>query len=121
MVKTRKSYRLSTSNGPIDLRLLVSVILLVIFGLIMVYDSSIVQAFKDFGDKYLYIKQQLIWVILGFGAMWFFSKFDYRILRQISLPFFLIAMILLLAVLIPGLGVNFVLAYLWLKLRPVTF
>ncbi len=118
--RRRKSYRLSTSNGPVDISMLVAVILLVIFGLIMVYDSSVVQAFKDFGDKYLYIKQQLIWVFLGLGAMWFFSKLDYSFLRQIALPFFVVSVILLLAVLIPGLGVNVGGAHRWLKIGPAT-
>jgi cell division protein FtsW len=118
--KHRKSYRLSTTHGPWDLSLLVAVILLVIFGLIMVYDSSVVQAFKDHGDKYFYIKQQLIWVILGLGGMWFFSKLDYSLLKKIALPFFILGIVLLLAVLVPGLGVTASGAHRWLKLGPAS-
>lgn len=104
----------------IDLGLLVTVFVLVIFGLIMVYDASVVQAYKDYGNKYFYIRQQLIWVVLGFFFLWFFSKFDYRNLRILALPIFAVSILLLLAVLIPGLGVNAGGAHRWLSLGFVT-
>src|SRR5258708_7897805 len=80
------------STHSIDRSLLLVVVLLVVFGLIAVYDSSVVQAFKDFGDKYYYIKQQLIWVVLGFIALGFFAKFDYHYLKVFALPFFIFAL-----------------------------
>jgi cell division protein FtsW len=109
-----------TKKSKIDLGILLSVSALVIFGLIMVYDASVVQAYKDFGDKYFYIKQQLIWVGLGFFFLWFFSKFDYRNLKFFSLPMLLVSVLLLLAVFIPGLGVNAGGAHRWLSLGFVT-
>src|SRR5947209_4097884 len=75
-------------HKPIDSMMLLVVGILVLLGLIMVYESSVVQAYKDFGDQYYYIKQQLIWVILGFGALTFFAKLDYRYLKAIAVPFF---------------------------------
>lgn len=104
----------------IDLSILSTVFALVIFGLIMVYDSSVVQAFKDFGDKYYYIKQQLVWVFLGIFAITFFAFFDYHHFRKLSPIIFLSSIILLLAVLIPGLGVSAGGAHRWLKLGPFT-
>jgi cell division protein FtsW (lipid II flippase) len=38
-------------EGGIDLPLLISVLILVLIGLIMVYDASVIQAYRDFGDK----------------------------------------------------------------------
>ncbi len=98
-----------------DRGLFITVCILTLFGLIMVYDSSTVQAFQDFGDKYFYIKQQLIWVVLGFGALGFFSILDYHHLHKIALPFFAFALLLLLAVYVPGLGVAAGGAQRWLK------
>ena len=79
-----------------DKSLFVSVLILTLFGLIMVYDSSTVQAYASFGDKYVYIRQQLLWVAMGFGALGFFSLFDYHNLQKIALPFFVFAFFLLL-------------------------
>src|SRR5260221_8751622 len=112
----RKHFKSTTHSGSIDLPLLITVIILVVLGLIMVYDSSVAQAFKDFGDNYFYIKQQLVWVVLGLLAMFFFSKFNYHFLKGLSLPIFAFALILLLAVLIPGLQVEGGGAHRWLKL-----
>lgn len=110
----------SSRSGPIDLPVLFAVLALVLFGLIMVYDSSVAQAFKDFSDKYFYIKQQLIWVILGLIALLFFSRFNYHFLKKIAFPFFGFSLLLLLAVLIPGLRVEGGGAHRWLNLGLVT-
>src|SRR3989344_5375051 len=100
----------------IDIPILSAVFILVTFGLLMVYDSSVVQAFKDYGDKYIYIKQQLVWVALGIVALLFFSFFDYHNLRRLALPMFLFSILLLLAVFIPGFGIAAGGAHRWLNL-----
>src|SRR5688572_14753406 len=93
-----------TQQKRIDWSLIATVFALVGFGLIMVYDSSVIQAFKDYNDKYFYIKQQLIWVGLGLFGLIFASFFNYQNYRKLALPMFLFSFLLLLAVLIPGLG-----------------
>lgn len=103
----------------LDLSILFIVLGLVIFGLIMVYDSSVVQAFKDYGDKYYYIKQQLVWVGLGLFSLTFFSFFDYHFFKKLALPIFLASLLMLLAVGIPGLGVSAGGAHRWLKIGSI--
>src|SRR3989344_716571 len=115
-ISTIHSHRNIGTGHGLDLQILVTVILLVIFGLIMVYDSSVVQAFKDYGDNYFYIRQQLIWVVLGFVALTFFSFFNYRNLRFFASLMLVGSIILLLAVFIPGLGVSAGGAHRWLNL-----
>lgn len=100
--------------------LLGSVLLLSLFGLLMVYDASQFEAFRDFGDNYYYIKQQLIWVVLGFCALGFFSIFDYRRWQKLSLPMFIISLGMLLLVFIPGLGVSAGGAHRWLRIFGMT-
>lgn len=104
----------------IDVPILITVVALVVIGLIMVYDSSVIQAHRDYGDKYFYIKQQFVWVVLGFLSLTFFASFDYRHLRKFGLPGFILSIILLLAVLVPGLGVQSGGAHRWLRLGFVT-
>lgn len=110
----------STHSKNFDLPLLFSVLILSLFGLVMVYDASVVQAFKDYGNKYFYIKQQLIWMGLGLSFTFFFSFFDYHNFRKLSLPFFVISFLLLVAVFIPGLGVSAGGAHRWLKIGSLT-
>lgn len=104
----------------LDIPLLLAVVTLLTVGLVMVYDVSSLHAYRDFGDKYYYIKQQLIWAFLGTSFLIFFSFFDYHFLKKFALPFFVASFLLLLAVFVPGLGVESGGAHRWLRLGPVT-
>src|SRR3989337_87507 len=83
-----------------DYWLISATAVLVIVGLLTIYDASVVAAARDFGDKLYYFKNQAIWVFLGLGALVFFSFFNYQKLLKAS-PFVLfLSIILLIAVLI---------------------
>lgn len=112
--------RISVQGHSGDLMLLGGVIILSIFGLLMVYDASQFEAFKDLGDKYYFIKQQLIWVVLGFASLGFFSVFDYRRLQKFAPILFVLSLILLLLVFVPGLGSAAGGAHRWLKIAGFT-
>lgn len=114
------SLTLKKNQPKPDLITLGIVIVLTLIGLVLVYDSSVVQAFKDYGDKYYYIKQQLIWAILGFAGLTFFTFFNYRNFLRYSKPILLLSLLLLCAVFIPGLGVSAGGAHRWLKLGIIT-
>ncbi|MEK7559293.1 MAG: putative lipid II flippase FtsW [Patescibacteria group bacterium] len=105
----------------IDLVLLLSVIFLTLFGLFMIYDASSFSAFRDFSDKYHYVKGQSVWVVLGFLLMGFFSFFDYKKLYNLALPVLLFAIGLLVLVFIPGVGVHLLGARRWINLGFTTF
>ncbi len=111
---------LKLQNKNVDYPLLIVVGILVIFGLIMVYDASVIQALKDFKDSYYYIRQQLIWVLIGSVSIFFFSSFDYKKFKSLALPLLIFSLLLLLAVFIPGLGVTGGGAHRWLKFGPMT-
>ncbi len=101
----------------IDLSLLFAIIILTLFGLFMIYDASSFVAFRDFSDKYHYIKDQFFWVILGFAALAFFSFFDYHKLYNLAIPILSIALVLLILVFIPGVGVYLLGANRWINTR----
>jgi cell division protein FtsW len=71
---------------------------LLALGLVMLYSSSMSQA----GARYLLM--QLIWCALGMVLCVTAASFDYRVLRKLALPLFLLAVILLALVLVPGIG-----------------
>ncbi|MBI2622006.1 MAG: putative lipid II flippase FtsW [Candidatus Levybacteria bacterium] len=95
---------------------LLAVLALTIFGLFMIYDASSYIAFRDFGDKYHYIKDQTYWVLIGFIALSVFSFFDYHKYYNLALPILLSAIFLLFMVFIPGLGVEALGAKRWINL-----
>jgi len=99
-----------------DLFLLVAVLGLTIFGLFMIYDASSYVAFRDFGDKYRYIKDQLSWAVLGIAGMFIVSLFDYKKYYNLALPILIGSILLLVMVFVPGLGVNLLGARRWINL-----
>lgn len=96
-----------------DLLLFGVVTLLTLFGLLIIYDASSVIGFNVYGDKYNFIKDQAMWVVLGFIALFFFYVTDYHKWYNFALPLLIVALILLLMVFIPGLGVGAKGAHRW--------
>ncbi len=114
---TRTSHRVQKKHvflSP-DRWLVGIVVLLSLFGVLMVYDSSVAIAIRDFGDQYYYAKEQLKWLVLGFAAMILMSRIDYHRWYALALPALLGTMGLLVAVFIPGLGVRALGANRWLN------
>ncbi len=81
---------------------IMSITLISLFGLMMVYSASYVWADYKFADPYKYLKNQGLFLILGFVLMYFISKIDYRVYLKHSNKIFLICFILLILVLIFG-------------------
>lgn len=116
MIKKLPISVVMTQKHQLDVPLLVAVMLLTLFGLVMVYDASAAQAFQNYQDKYFFIKQQFIWVILGILAMTLLSIFNYQHFKKLALPILLLAFGLLLLVFVPGLGVSALGANRWLNI-----
>ncbi len=101
----------------LDIVLLGLVVLLSLFGLFVIFDASSYISFRDFGNKYHYIKDQAIWMVIGFIGMGFFAWFDYKKFYNLAMPLLIAAIGLLLAVFIPGIGVKVLGAHRWINLR----
>lgn len=111
--------RLETKNGSVhkkaDYLLIILALALVVFGVIMVYDASIVSAQREIGDKYFFLKNQLVWALLGIIAFSICARVDFHFWLKFTFPALLISLTLLLAVFIPGLGVKIYGANRWLN------
>lgn len=88
----------------IDKILLISVIILSLFGLLMIYSSSSIWATYKYNDPYKYLKSQAIFLILGYFIIFITSKVDYHLYKKYSNHILIISIILLILVLIPGIG-----------------
>lgn len=91
-------------KNNIDLILLISVIIISIFGVIMIYSSSNVWAEYKYNDSFKYLKLQSIFLIIGFILMIITSKIPYNLYKEKSNIIFYICTILLILVIIPGIG-----------------
>lgn len=111
---------LNSQHNTFDYPLLAVISVIILIGLIAVFSVSSLQGFRQFNDSYFYIKQQLLWVLVGTGCLIFLSKFDYHNLKIFAGPVFLLALVLLVAVFIPGLGIEAGGASRWLKIGLLT-
>ncbi len=65
-------------KGTPDYMFLAVVVLLLTYGLIMLFSAGSARAFANFGDSLYYIKSQLRGVVIGAVGMYATSKFDYH-------------------------------------------
>ncbi|NCA93164.1 putative lipid II flippase FtsW [bacterium] len=88
-----------------DFVLTILVIGLVIFGIIMVFSASYYSSISKTGDPYKYLKDDIVWALLGGLLMIFCSRLDYRVYYKLA-PHIFIASIVLLGLLFTPLGLN---------------
>ena len=85
--------------------LLITTVLLIIFGLLMIYSSSYIWAEYKFNDAFKYLKQQALFAAVGFILLYFTSKVNSDIFYKKANLFLIICLVLLVLVAIPGIGV----------------
>lgn len=109
----------SIYRGPIDVPLLAVTLLILSFGIVMVYSASAVFAARSHGSAQYYLLRQASFAIVGITGMAVASRIDYRIFRKLTYPM-LGGTVFLLMLVIAGFGRSGGGAARWLKLGPVT-
>lgn len=109
-----------SKGKPVDRLLLVIVIGLALFGVLMVYNTSVAIALRDFGDPHFFIRDQLVWFIFGIICCYVFSRIEYKFWYPTAVPFLILSLILLVAVFFPVVGMNIYGASRWLNLGIIT-
>ena len=84
------------------------------FGLVMILSASSVSSFTRYGSSFLFFKRQLVWAVLGVGAMFITSRIDYRRWRSLGWIMLLVAFGGLVLVLHPAFGTRVGGASRWL-------
>ena len=90
--------------NKLDYKLLFSVILLSLFGILMITSASFIWAEYKYNDPFRFLKLQLLFFFIGLVLMLMVSKIDYNKYLKNANKILLICFILLILVLIPGIG-----------------
>lgn len=99
---SRIQRKISTEKlGAIDLPFLITLIIIMLFGVYMVYGASVAYAERVFENKYHFGILQLGWSIVGALGMYVFSIIDLALLKKYAPLLFFTACGFLLFVLIP--------------------
>lgn len=98
-----------------DYSLLFIVLFLLGFGLVMIYSASSYTAFQDSGDSALFMKKQLLAIMIGLVAMVVVSMIDYHFWQRFYVIGYAVAAISIPVVLTP-LGISSHGARRWFKI-----
>lgn len=120
-MKRLRPLTLLKQRRQIDFWILIFAISFALFGILMIFESSNVAAFRDFGDKYHFIKDQSVWFSIGLVCLVIASVIPYKKYYLFSVPLLIVTVISLLAVFIPGIGVKAYGAKRWVSLGPINF
>lgn len=110
MIKSRKN----------SIIIITCTILLAVIGIIFVYSASKHSASYQYGDKFFYMKKQLIGVVLGIVGMFLTTKISYKLYRKFYFIFYFMGLFLLLLVFVPGLGKSSYGATRWIGIGGIT-
>lgn len=117
--RTKSSTQRATLAGQRNAGILtVAFLSLTLFGLVMVLSASQVTSLYDSESPYSLFQRQAMWAAVGGGAFVVASRIDYRWLRKLAVPFLVITVIMLIAVLIPGVGRRINGSSRWLGVGP---
>lgn len=92
---------------------------LVTFGIIMLTSTSGMHAERLSNDQYYFLKRQLAAMAVGIGAFFACRRIPYSYWRALAPLIGLVAVVLLIMALIPGIGVTLKGSSRWLRLGPV--
>ena len=102
-------------KGKADIKLAITTVILVIFGVIMVYPASMYSAQYNYGNKYFFMYKQILGGVLGIAAMILLSFVDYHVLEKLKYPILGVSFALLILVFVPGIGIESYGAKRWIN------
>ncbi len=111
--------QVAASDKTIDYPLLVCVLLVVGFGLVMLYSTGSYNGQVKFSDPAYYLKKQFFATAIGLAAMYFTAVTDYHVWARFAVAGYVISLILSTLVLFVGQSYNG--SRRWLALGPLSF
>jgi len=103
----------------LDVWLLLLTLALCGLGLIMVYSASQALAYTDYGNPAYFFERQLLWLAVGLIGLVVCAKIDYHRWVQLAPLLTAVTVVLLVAVLVPHIGVEVLGARRWIRLGPM--
>jgi cell division protein FtsW len=107
---------MALEKGKWDINILLVTLALTCFGVVMIFSASMYSSSVELGNEYYYFKEQLVAAIIGIVAMLICSNIHYTFYRRFANLGIIISLLLLIAVFIPGIGVELNDARRWINL-----
>ncbi len=84
--------------------ILISTAVLTVLGVFFVFHASVVESYRDFGTVFHFIRQHLVWLTLGWIVLGCTYLVPLQVWQKTSAWSYLVAVILLILVFVPGIG-----------------
>ena len=78
--------------------------ILICIGVVMIYSASCIYALNVLHDGAYFLKRHLMFLVLGLIFTLVVMSLDYRQIQQYARPMLVLAIVMLVLVLIPGIG-----------------
>lgn len=95
-------------------KVLFSTIVLSLLGLLFVFEASTSESLQSHGHPYHFLRQQSLWMALGYIGLITTSLLPSKIWQKTALLWYVLGIVLLILVLIPGIGREFNGARRWI-------
>jgi cell division protein FtsW len=119
---TRRQDETFPEKKPMDRLLIYLTLLLICVGIFMVYSASYAFSIEHYNDdSFHYVKRQALWVVAGFGFLVLAVRIPYWRWREAAIIFVALAAMLLVAVLVPHVGISIAGARRWVGHGAVNF
>jgi len=113
--------KLLQNKGGFDYPLFFVVVITVIFGCVMVYSASHYNGLVHYGDRFFFLRKQIIGALIGLVCLFIVSYIDYNRLKKLKYTGFIVATVMLAMVFLPVIGVENYGARRWINLGFFTF
>jgi cell division protein FtsW len=115
LVGLRRRWIMAGAARPPNYLLLVgTVAVLNVVGGVMVLSASSVSSLTDYGSAWYFFERQVLWIAVAAAAFMVTARIDYHAWRKCVRPLLVVSLVLLVAVLIPGIGVEVAGSRRWL-------
>jgi len=104
-----------------DYILTATIFLLLTIGIIMVFSSSYVMAYKWYDDSFYFFTKQAFSAIVAVIVLFITMKIDYRHWRKFAIPILILSIFLLVMIYFPGIARNVRGARRWINIGPIPF
>ena len=121
LVRHQNNIRSVDGGGPyFDPLLLITFLLLIVFGMIAVYSATIAHAFSA-NDPFVYLRRSGVHILFALTAMFIFSRIPVRLWQHLAPISLITGIALLTLVLIPSIGVNVNGSARWVEVAGLKF
>lgn len=97
------------------------VLVLMALGIVMLASTSGIKAQTLYADPHYFVKRQLVWILLALIVGYVAAMLNYHHWRYLAVPLFVLAVVLLGVVLVPGLGSKIGGSRRWLHFHALNF